>query len=67
MIPKKSLISANAKYYVYIKKNDLLYERREVTISSETEDFIEIASGIQKGEQIVATNVYLLKGINMGI
>jgi len=67
MIPKKSLISANAKYYVYIKKNDLLYERREVTISSETEDFIEIASGIQKGEQIVTTNVYLLKGINMGI
>ncbi|MEI8203070.1 MAG: efflux RND transporter periplasmic adaptor subunit [Bacteroidota bacterium] len=67
MVPKKAVISANAKYYVYIKKSNLLYERREVSISSETGDYIEISSGVNIGEKVVTTNVYLLKGINMGI
>ncbi|MEI6821817.1 MAG: efflux RND transporter periplasmic adaptor subunit [Bacteroidota bacterium] len=67
MVPKKAVISANAKYYVYIKQSNILYERREVSISSETGDFIEIANGVKIGEKVVTTNVYLLKGINMGI
>ena len=67
MVPKKAVISANAKYYVYIKQSNMLYERREVSISSETGDYIEIASGVNIGEKVVTTNVYLLKGINMGI
>ena len=67
MVPRKSVISANARYYVFIKKSADLFERREVSISSEAGDFIEIASGVLPGEEVVSDNVYLLKGIDMGI
>jgi len=67
MVPKKAVISANARYYVFIRKSDILFERREVSISSETGDYIEIAGGVLAGEPVVSENVYLLKGINMGI
>lgn len=67
MIPKKAVISANATYYVFVKNGPALFERREVSISSETADFIEIAGGLNSGESVVYENVYLLKGIDMGI
>jgi membrane fusion protein, heavy metal efflux system len=67
MIPIKAVFSANARYYVFIKTSENSYERREVTVSTETGDFIELSSGVTKGEDIVTTNVYLLKGIDMGI
>lgn len=67
MVPKKAVISANARYYVFVKKSAAIFERKEVSISSETGDYIEIAGGIQVGEEIVSENVYLLKGIGMGI
>jgi len=67
MVSKKAVISANARYYVFVKKGASIFERREVIISSETGDYIEIAGGIVVGEEIVSENVYLLKGIDMGI
>jgi len=67
MVPKRAVISANARYYVFIKKSSVLYERREVMISSETGDYIEISGGVNVGEEVVSENVYLLKGIDMGI
>ncbi|HMV44316.1 MAG TPA: efflux RND transporter periplasmic adaptor subunit [Leptospiraceae bacterium] len=67
MIPKKSLVSSNARYYVFIKISPTTFQRREVTISTDTEEFIEIAHGITAGEEIVTTNVFLLKGLSFGI
>lgn len=67
MIPKKAVISANARYYVFIKHSDSLFERREVTLSSEAGDYIEIANGIKPGDEVVSGNAYLLKGIDIGI
>ncbi|MDP4210641.1 MAG: efflux RND transporter periplasmic adaptor subunit [Bacteroidota bacterium] len=67
MIPKKAVISANARYYVFIKKTANVFERREVTLSSEAGDYIEISGGLKTGETVVTSNVYLLKGIDLGI
>jgi RND family efflux transporter MFP subunit len=67
MIPKKAVISANARYYVFTKKSPNVFERREVMLSSETGDYIEIAGGLKAGEEVVTNNVYLLKGIDLGI
>lgn len=67
MIPKKSLISSNARYYVFVKISPTVFARREVTISTDTEEFIEIANGITAGEEVVTTNVFLLKGLSFGI
>jgi len=67
MIPKKAVISANARYYVFVKKATNVFERREVSLSSETGDYIEISNGLTIGEEVVTNNVYLLKGIDLGI
>lgn len=67
MVPKKAVISANARYYVFVKLTSVLFERREVSISSEAGDYIEVSKGVTAGEEIVAENVYLLKAIDMGI
>ena len=67
MIPKKAVFSANARYYVFIETSENSFERREVTVSTESGDFIELSSGITQGEDIVTTNIYLLKGLSMGI
>jgi len=67
MVLKKSVISANARYYVFIKSSTSHFERREVTISSEAGDYLEISGGVTVGEEVVYENVYLLKGIGMGI
>lgn len=67
MVPKKAVISANARYYVFVKKSPVLFERREVAISSEAGDYIEVSRGISAGEAVVSENVYLLKAIDMGI
>ena len=67
MVPKKAVISTNARYYVFVKLRSALFERREVSISSETGDYIEIAGGVNVGDEVVSENVYLLKAIDMGI
>ncbi len=67
VVPKKAVISANARYYVFVKHSETIFERREVTLSSDIEDFLEIADGLKAGEEVVSANVYLLKGIDIGI
>jgi multidrug efflux pump subunit AcrA (membrane-fusion protein) len=67
MVPKKAVISANARFYVFIMNTPLQFERREVSISTETGDYIEISEGLKPGERIVTSNVFLLKGISLGI
>ena len=67
MIPKKSLLSSNSKFYIFIKISEFTFERREVIISTENEGFIEIALGVIEGEEVVTTNVFLLKGLSFGI
>ena len=67
MIPKKAVYSANARYYVFVKNSSSLFERREVSLSSEAGDYIEIAGGLTVGEEVVSDHVYLLKGLATGI
>ena len=49
---------ANARYYVFVKTGVNLFERKEVTLSTETEEFIEIASGLVAGEEVVVMDVF---------
>lgn len=67
MIPKMALLSANARYYIFIKKDERTFERREVILSSEKEGLIEIAKGVEEGEEVVVSNVFLLKGLSFGL
>lgn len=67
MVLRQAVFSTNARYFVFIKHSSTRFERREVSLSTETGDYIEIASGVNQGEEVVTANVYLLKGIALGI
>lgn len=67
MIPREAVFSANAKFYVFIKASQHTFIKREVNISSETEEYVEIEHGISIGENVVKKNVMLLKGLSSGI
>jgi multidrug efflux pump subunit AcrA (membrane-fusion protein) len=67
IIPRSSLFSADARYFVFIKKSQRIIEKREVSISSQTEEMVEIEKGLQNDEELVITNVILLKGLSFGI
>jgi multidrug efflux pump subunit AcrA (membrane-fusion protein) len=66
MIPKNAVYASNTKYYVFVKLNHNTFEKREISVSTENQEMIEIASGLSEGENIVFENVYLLKGISSG-
>ena len=67
MIPKNAVFSSNAKNYVFVKTQQGKYELREVSLSTESGDYIELAYGVRNGEELVISNVYLLKGLSLGI
>ncbi len=67
MVKKSAVFTSNALYYVFIKTEETVFEIREVTVSSETDELLEIAGGIKAGDEVVEENVYLLKGLAFGI
>ncbi|MGD0782268.1 MAG: efflux RND transporter periplasmic adaptor subunit [Candidatus Aminicenantales bacterium] len=67
MVPKTAVFCANARFYVFVRHSDLIFERREVSLSTEVGDFIEIAGGIDTRDVIVDQHVELLKGLSLGL
>ncbi len=67
MVPKTAVFCANARFYVFVRHSDFLFERREVTISTEVGDYIEIAGGIGPADAVVNRHVELLKGLSSGL
>jgi membrane fusion protein, heavy metal efflux system len=67
MVPKTAVFCANARFYVFVRHSDALFERREVSISTEVGDFIEIAGGIGPSDAVVNRHVELLKGLSLGL
>jgi cobalt-zinc-cadmium efflux system membrane fusion protein len=65
-VNKTSIITIQAKNYVFIKKNDTTFERREVTIGDQVGDRIIIFSGLEKGETVAVKGVMQLKGLSFG-
>lgn len=64
LIPKKSIFIEDGKIYVFVKKGEREFEKREITLSTEASDFAEILSGVEDGESVVTENAYLLKGLS---
>jgi hypothetical protein len=67
MVPKTAVFCANARFYVFVRHSDILFERREVSISTQVGDFIEIAGGIGPADTVVNRHVELLKGLSLGL
>jgi hypothetical protein len=67
MIPKEAVVTFNAKTYVFLKESERIFRRQEITLSTETDIYYEISSGLKIGDEVVISNSMLLKGISFGI
>lgn len=65
-IYKNSLITIQAKNYVFVKTNNTTFERREVTVGNQMNDRIIVYTGLKGGENIATKGVMQLKGLSFG-
>ena len=60
VLPLNALLQDSKGATVWIKKKDGSYESRRVVIGIESNDIIEIRSGVELGEEVVISGGYLL-------
>ncbi|MFC0182360.1 RND family efflux transporter, MFP subunit [Pseudarcicella hirudinis] len=65
-VPKGALITVQGKHYVFVKKSETVFERREVMIGQQIDDKVVVFSGLANDESIAITNVMQLKGLSFG-
>ncbi|WP_118973783.1 efflux RND transporter periplasmic adaptor subunit [Taibaiella koreensis] len=65
-IPATSLVTVQGKNYVFVKKSDTRFERREVNTGQQLGDRVIVYSGLQAGESVAVTGVMQLKGLSFG-
>ncbi len=65
-IKKDALITVQGKNYVFVKKSDTAFERREVKTGVQINDRILVYEGLQKGENVAVKGAIQLKGLSFG-
>lgn len=65
-VNKNSLITVQAKNYVFVKTNANTFERKEVQIGNQIGDRVIIFSGLTNGDAIAIKGVMQLKGLSFG-
>lgn len=65
-VNKNSLITVQAKSYVFVKTNATTFIRKEVSLGNEIDDRVIIYSGINSGDEVASKGVMQLKGLSFG-
>lgn len=65
-IDKNSLVTVQAKNYVFVKKSNKHFERTEITIGSQIGNRIVVYTGLTSGDVIAVKGVMQLKGLSFG-
>jgi membrane fusion protein, heavy metal efflux system len=65
-VPKESLVTVQGKNFVFVRKDSMLFERREVMTGQQINDKLVIYQGLQNGEQVVIAGAMQLKGLSFG-
>lgn len=60
-LPAAAVLEDEGKQFVFVKHNDSMYFRRDVTIESKNGDSVTIGGGITDGDEIVIEGSFLLK------
>ncbi|MDP4220547.1 MAG: efflux RND transporter periplasmic adaptor subunit [Bacteroidota bacterium] len=66
VVPAEAVISVQGKSYVFIKKTNGVFVRREVFLGSQTGNSFVVLSGLSQGEPVVTRGAILLKGLSFG-
>lgn len=65
-VPKESLITVMGKDYVFVKTNELEFERRSVSIGQQMSGNVIIFNGITEKDNVVVSGAMQLKGLSFG-
>jgi len=60
VVPQSAIISAGNRKVVWIQKSEKVFEPRNVTLGASAENYVQILSGVEKGETVVTSGGYLL-------
>jgi cobalt-zinc-cadmium efflux system membrane fusion protein len=61
IVPAEAIVKDANENYVFIAINDTTFKKREVIPGSTQGEFVEIKSGVSKGERIVSKGAFILK------
>jgi len=61
MLPATAILEDDGSSFVFIKYNDSLYLRRDITVESRQGDAVIVGSGIEEGTEVVVEGAFLLK------
>lgn len=65
-VSNASLITVQGKSYVFVKKADNTFERREIQVGQQIGNRVLVFSGLNKDEYIAVEGVMQLKGLSFG-
>src|SRR5690554_723661 len=65
-IPKNAMITVQGKHYVFVKKSDKVFERREIQTGQQIGEYITVFEGLKNGDEVVTKGVMQLKGLSFG-
>lgn len=65
-VPKEALVTVQGKNFVFVKKSESLYERREVLTGDQINNQILVFGGLADNESVATTGVMQLKGLSFG-
>jgi Cu(I)/Ag(I) efflux system membrane fusion protein len=60
VVPSEAVIRTGERALVIVRKDDGRFEQRDVTLGQELREEVEIVSGLEEGEQIVASGQFLI-------
>src|SRR5260221_4385991 len=65
-VPKEALVTVMGKDYVFVKKSELQFERKAVSIGQQADDSVIIFDGITDQDMVVIKGTMQLKGLSFG-
>jgi RND family efflux transporter MFP subunit len=65
-VPKESLITVMGKDYVFVKNNEMEFERKAVTTGQQAGGNVIIYNGITEKDNVVINGAMQLKGLSFG-
>jgi multidrug efflux pump subunit AcrA (membrane-fusion protein) len=66
VIAAASVLSVQGKSYVFVKTAPHCYERREITLGSQSGEWFIVLGGVKPGETVVTQGSLLLKSLSFG-
>jgi HlyD family secretion protein len=66
VVPKSAITEIEGRSYVYVNQKENQFQRREIQVGIDSNESVEILSGLTQGERCAVEGVFLLKSYDLG-